>query len=180
MLGSFDLSFTVSASLPRPDILFYHTCNLINLVMWFSLKLSFLLLPIYACCHRTDCNIQQERNTNVACKPNYNPHNALRPATRDWPEERSLQLTSGNTLFGTETPQLGSITCASRTTEKKQTPPPITRTRSYIWCFDNSLLTDMEIALKLREHLSQYFAENTSEESSPATIWVAHKCVIRG
>lgn len=57
---------------------------------------------------------------------------------------------------------------------------PMTHVRSNIWHLDNSLLTDLKISQKITKSLSHYFTENLVGDSSPATIWAAHKCVIRG
>lgn len=57
---------------------------------------------------------------------------------------------------------------------------PNTHTRSNIWQLDNSLLTDPANAQQITTSLSHYFAENTSVDASPITIWATHKCVIRG
>lgn len=44
----------------------------------------------------------------------------------------------------------------------------------------NSLLTDIEAIQKITKRLTQYFQENDTVDSTPTTLWAAHKCVIRG
>lgn len=51
-----------------------------------------------------------------------------------------------------------------------------THTRPTIWRLDNSLLTD----IKTTEHILHYFKEKDTIDSTPANIWAAHKCAIRG
>lgn len=57
---------------------------------------------------------------------------------------------------------------------------PTTHTRSNICRLDNSLLKDPEIERTISKSLSHYFTDNTLGDSSAATIWAVHKCVIRG
>uniref|UniRef100_A0A8C5MRY5 Reverse transcriptase domain-containing protein n=1 Tax=Leptobrachium leishanense TaxID=445787 RepID=A0A8C5MRY5_9ANUR len=48
------------------------------------------------------------------------------------------------------------------------------------WKLNASLLRDPDVIAQTRVALDQYFTENASEEMSPATVWAAHKAVIRG
>lgn len=57
---------------------------------------------------------------------------------------------------------------------------PNTLSRAIIWRLDNSLLTDTDNIKWITTSLSNYFAENTSEDISPTVTWATHKCVIRG
>lgn len=57
---------------------------------------------------------------------------------------------------------------------------PTTHGRSNIWRLDNSLLTDLVHIQQITRSLTHYFAENTTEDTSPISVWAAHKCVIRG
>lgn len=52
--------------------------------------------------------------------------------------------------------------------------------RSMIWRMDESLLLDPENCRQISDRLSQYFVENDVADTSQATLWTAHKCVIRG
>lgn len=56
----------------------------------------------------------------------------------------------------------------------------ITRNRSAMWRLDNSLLLDQDHTQALANHLSQYFTENVTGDTSSMVTWAAHKCVIRG
>lgn len=57
---------------------------------------------------------------------------------------------------------------------------PLTRTMSAIWRLDYSLLMDLENTHDISKLLSQYFAENVSDDTSPTVTWAVHKCIIRG
>ena len=48
------------------------------------------------------------------------------------------------------------------------------------WRLDNSLLNDKNIIRKLDSAISYYFKENSTSDVHPPTLWLAHKCVLRG
>lgn len=45
---------------------------------------------------------------------------------------------------------------------------------------DDSLRLDSGDSNALSDSLSHYFADNDTADVAPATVWAAHKCVIRG
>uniref|UniRef100_A0A803JEZ2 Reverse transcriptase domain-containing protein n=1 Tax=Xenopus tropicalis TaxID=8364 RepID=A0A803JEZ2_XENTR len=52
--------------------------------------------------------------------------------------------------------------------------------RPLTWKLNDSLLRDTETKKELIQQLRQYFQENKTENIDPWTVWMAHKCVIRG
>lgn len=57
---------------------------------------------------------------------------------------------------------------------------PDYNTRTKTWRLNPSLLKDPDVIRQINTRLQQYFQENSSPETTPVTLWEAHKCVIRG
>lgn len=57
---------------------------------------------------------------------------------------------------------------------------PSHHSRSPIWRLDDSILLDMENTNCVSEVLSNYFLENTTDDTPTPVVWAAHKCVVRG
>lgn len=50
---------------------------------------------------------------------------------------------------------------------------------TYTWKLNDSLLTDPIIMDSLTKHMDNYFTENSLPDMPPATLWTAHKAVMR-
>uniref|UniRef100_A0A803KEP9 Reverse transcriptase domain-containing protein n=1 Tax=Xenopus tropicalis TaxID=8364 RepID=A0A803KEP9_XENTR len=48
------------------------------------------------------------------------------------------------------------------------------------WRLNDSLLRDQQIKQDIIHKVKQYFTENNTDNINPWTLWLAHKCVIRG
>lgn len=51
---------------------------------------------------------------------------------------------------------------------------------THAWRLNDSLLTDTAIMDSLSDHLDNYFSENSLPDTSPTTLWTAHKAIMRG
>ncbi|CAH2252517.1 Hypothetical predicted protein [Pelobates cultripes] len=57
---------------------------------------------------------------------------------------------------------------------------PLYRPTAWTWRLNEALLLDLDTKEQTQQALEQYFRENDSPETSPISIWEAHKSVIHG
>lgn len=89
-------------------------------------------------------------------------------------------------LFVTDKWLLQKISASTIHTVTWSDPVSITLLRkpshhnTYLWRTNNFLLQDPTYAPTLSKHVEDYFSLNSNSVEDPATVWNAHKAVIRG
>ncbi|CAH2315857.1 Hypothetical predicted protein, partial [Pelobates cultripes] len=61
-----------------------------------------------------------------------------------------------------------------------QLTSPLHKPKTMTWRLHENLLSNPQVAQDIQQALTNYFAENLPQDTSPLLTWEAHKCVIRG